>query len=461
MTGGPALMSAVALVALSGASFDQSTRRPDLVVAAVLDPPSSLPRRVLLRAGDTVRNLGGGRARRSVTRFYVSRDRVRSPRDVRLAGERRIRALSRNRVSRGAALVRVPAKAPRGAYFLLACADDRDGVREQNERNNCRASRRKTVVTTARPGSTGSARSARLYAATSPFNTPISAGARVDPDSAQYVAALKEVLDRRRFTISLRSWTVPVYETAPATPRADVRLTASWRGADWLRRVPIPAGAAPDPEDDAHMTVLDRERGCEFDFYRARNVDGRWYADWANTLRTTGNGVYPYAYSTRGSGFSNLAGLIWPDELRAGEIRHALMFSYPHTSARGAVAPATETDGQSTRPDALPEGARLQLDPALDLGTLPLRPYERTIARALQRYGMYLGDTGGGVNVYAIHPQSYPSDRYAGVLPPVAYPDLENIPIDRLRVLELGRVTPTATLRSRARLVPTGCATMR
>jgi hypothetical protein len=31
----------------------------------------------------------------------------------------------------------------------------------------------------------------------------------------------------------------------------------------------------------------------------------------------SGSGVYPFAYSTRGSGFSNLAGLIWPEELEA------------------------------------------------------------------------------------------------------------------------------------------------
>jgi hypothetical protein len=300
-----------------------------------------------------------------------------------------------------------------------------------------------------------------LYATKSAFNTPIRADASVDPNSARYLAALKDVRDRHGFTISLRAWTVPVYETDATTPRVDVRLTASWRGADWMRGVPIPPTAAPDPEEDGHMSVLNRVTGCEYDFYRTRKVNGHWYADWGNTLLTKGSGVYSHAYSTRGSGFSNLAGVIWPDELRAGEIRHALMFSYPYTSALGAVAPATETDGRSTRADALPEGARLQLDPALDLSSLPLRPYERTIARALQRYGMYLGDTGGGLNIYAVHPQSYPSDRYAGLLPPVTYPDLKNIPIERFRVLNVGPLTPPAALRSRAKLVATRCATMR
>jgi hypothetical protein len=298
-----------------------------------------------------------------------------------------------------------------------------------------------------------------LYAETSSFNTPIPTDAKVDANSAAYVAALKEADATNPFVVALRAWTVPVYEAGAATPRVDVRLTAGWRAADWLRNVPIPMAAAPDPEKDGHMTVLDRITGCEYDFYQAGKVNGAWKAGWANTTPTSGSGVYSNAFSARGSGFSNLAGLIWPEELEEGEIRHALMFSYPFTSALGAVAPATETDGQSVRADALPEGARVQLDPALNLDSLPLRPYERTIARALRRYGMYLGDTGGALTVYAVHPQSFLGDRYAGLLPSVTYPDLRNIPVNRFRVLELDPITPPAILRARAKLVSTGCAT--
>ena len=33
-------------------------------------------------------------------------------------------------------------------------------------------------------------------------------------------------------------------------------------------------------------------------------------------------------------------------------------------------APAIKTDGDSTRPDCLPDGARLQLDPAIDVSKI-------------------------------------------------------------------------------------------
>jgi hypothetical protein len=204
--------------------------------------------------------------------------------------------------------------------------------------------------------------------------------------------------------------------------------------------------------------ILDRSKGCEYDLWRARRQGQGWSASWANSVLTGGTGVYPRGLSARGSGFALLAGVIWPDELARGRIDHALIFSYPYTSAAGFVSPATESDGASGRRDAIPEGTRLQLDPRLDLDSLHLPRYARTIARALQRYGMYLADSGGrGVSLYAVNPQSYASNPYAGVLPGGPYADVEKIPIDRFRVLERGSVRQSPA----ARIVPSGCATFR
>jgi hypothetical protein len=221
-----------------------------------------------------------------------------------------------------------------------------------------------------------------------------------------------------------------------------------------LRDVPIPPGAAPDPEIDAHMTVIDRERGCEYDFYGAHRRNGGWAAIWANATRTTGTGVYPYGLSSKATGFAGVAGLIWPDELRRGRIDHALFMSYPYTRAGGHVAPATSGDGKTTSSDAIPEGARIQLDPKLDLEDLGLRGYELTVARALQKYGAYIGDTGGAMSLFAVHPQSYGRDPYRGVLPDDPYAYLEKIPVSRFRVLALPAQRPATPLRP----VDVGCA---
>jgi len=55
----------------------------------------------------------------------------------------------------------------------------------------------------------------------------------------------------------------------------------------------------------------------------------------------------------------------------------------------------------------------LQLVPNLDLESLNLQSFEKTIAQALQEYGMILGDVGGaGIELEAIHPMSVQNNPY-------------------------------------------------
>ena len=295
----------------------------------------------------------------------------------------------------------------------------------------------------------------RLYSPLSPFNRLIPAGAALDPSSDEQVAGLAGAVRRGGAVIAVGRWTVPAYLAGAHTKRYRVTLTADWSPAHALTGVPIPAAARPDPAGDGHLAIIDRRQGCEYDFWKARKSDSSWSAEWGNSVRLQGAGVFPRGFSARGSGFALLAGVIWPDELARGRIDHALIFGYPDTAAGGFVAPATESDGQSTDPAAIPEGARLQLDPAFDVSTLPA--WERPIARALQRYGMFLADNGGGnFQLYAVNPRSYPHDPYAGLLPGGNYVQLHDIPFERFRVLAHGPLT-----RNASALVPSGCGKFR
>jgi hypothetical protein len=300
--------------------------------------------------------------------------------------------------------------------------------------------------------------SARLYARDSPFNERIGRDPAVDRDSAAMAAGLGEAVADGGATLAWREYTVPLFMAGRRTPSRRVRLTASWRPRRALLRVPLPANAAPDPSPDGHLAVIDRSSGCEYDFWQLRRSGDRWSASWGNALRVDGPGVYPHGYSARGSGFALLAGVVMPRELRRGRIDHALLLSYPWTRARGPVRPATESDGNTPGRSAIPEGARLQLDPSLDLKALGLRGYERTIARALQVYGAYVGDTAGrGVTLYALHAMSSAHNPYGSILPDETYPSLTGIPFERVRVIRLGHQKRRPQLR-----VPRGgCARFR
>lgn len=273
----------------------------------------------------------------------------------------------------------------------------------------------------------------------SPWTQPVPPDAPADVRSADYVARLAP-LDP---VVSVRQYTVPVWVAGVDAPRYTVPRTASWLPpGSVLEGVPIPEHARPDPADDGHMVVLDEPRRCVYEFYRARADGAGWAADWVNATPADGDGVYPDGLSTRASGLSAGAGLIWPEELRQGRIDHALVFAYPFTRMGAPVGMATASDGDTAEATALPIGAHLVLDPAVDIDALNLSPPERTIAEALQRYGMVLADSSGGFTLYAVRPTSFVADPYASIWGEVTWAGIGQIPFDRMKVLPLGDQKP-------------------
>jgi hypothetical protein len=298
-------------------------------------------------------------------------------------------------------------------------------------------------------------RARRLYSATSPFNRPIPPGAAVDPNSDAMIQQLVAEVNAKGWAIATKKFTPPIFYATARTPRYRVRLTHPTQPGRYWEGVPIPNGAFASPDSDALMTVIDGRTSCEYDFGRPhRAPDGTWSAYWLNATYTSGNGVYAYDMAVRASGFATAAGLILPRELRAGVIPHALVFTMTNGKAGGPVRPATQSDGRSAAPGAIPQGARLQLDPSLDLDSLGLAPWQKTIARALQQYGMYLADTGGAVAIFAQHSGStggyvYPwGDVDYGYLPPTL--------ARHMRVLRVGR-----QFNPVYKFVPTRCMQLR
>ncbi|WP_214407132.1 hypothetical protein [Pseudonocardia lacus] len=275
------------------------------------------------------------------------------------------------------------------------------------------------------------------------WRTPVPDSPVYDERSDAYVAGFAGPPP----VVAIRNFTAPIFVADERTARYEIAPTASYATPEaTLARVPIPPNALADPADDGHLAVLDTTTNCVFEMYRAeRDGSGGWTAEWVNATPADGDGIYPDGLATRASGFSIAAGLIWPEELVAGRIEHALVFAYPATRAGDPVEPATRSDGRTDAPDALPIGAHVVLDPELDLSTLGLSGPELTIATALQEYGMYLADSSRGTSLFAVHPQSYPYDPYEEALGAgdLTYFGIEKIPFDRMKVLELGaEVTP-------------------
>jgi hypothetical protein len=201
--------------------------------------------------------------------------------------------------------------------------------------------------------------------------------------------------------------------------------------------VPIPSGALASSGSDGAMVIIDWSTETMYEFYQYNWNGGRPQTGWG--------AVGPYSNEGRdgeagrvgnstGAGVSRLAGVVRIHEIREGYIDHALVFSTNNACTSIVRYPAAKTDGRSTRSDCVPEGARLQLDPSINVDSLAISAGEKMVARALQRYGAYVMDNGGANMAFIFEAPSGESDPYCGVGICGDY-DRLNLTWNKLRVL--------------------------
>lgn len=271
----------------------------------------------------------------------------------------------------------------------------------------------------------------RFFSPASIWNRALAPEAPLDPHSAQIVAALahevaREETERRGPWINTSSYGVPIVTVPAGEPTVPVTLdhapepalSAAWSA------VPLPASARPTSEGEGYLVLWQPSTDRMWEFWQlARDGEG-WHASWGGAIRNVSEspGVYgpeawPGAHPWWGATASSLAlagGVITLEQLRLGQIDHALALAVPDVRAGVFAAPAQRTDGSSTDPLALPEGAHLRLDPQLDLARLNLPPLTRMIAEAAQRYGIVVRDYASDVAFIAQAPAPTVENPYLG-----------------------------------------------
>lgn len=120
------------------------------------------------------------------------------------------------------------------------------------------------------------------------------------------------------------------------------------------------------------------------------------------------------AWGATGTSLPVVGGLITLEDLEKGRIEHALAMAIPNARAGVWAAPAHRSDGTSSEATSLPEGARLRLDPSLDLAPLHLPRFVGLLAEAAQRYGIVVRDKSANVTFYAQDPTPTGADPYVG-----------------------------------------------
>jgi hypothetical protein len=292
----------------------------------------------------------------------------------------------------------------------------------------------------------------RAFSAASPWNTPIPPNPALEPNSAALVADFMTSSPYGvHLDINIASYSIPVYWADASTPTFPVLATLGgegWNGYPATLAMPIPAGAAPDPQTDHHMAVVDRTRAIEWgcwDMAFSAAASPQWQAGVCATADLNGTGVrvpknvanpWWLAHGARACGFPLVAGLILADEIAAGRIEHALVVAYPHIQRAHFTSPAsTDSAIGVDAPGGVPCGGRLQYDPTIDVATLGLSRSGQAIVRALQVYGAYVGDYSGALTLYAENSAAARAYWSNGVL---GTGELAGLDLARFRVVKYG-----------------------
>lgn len=288
------------------------------------------------------------------------------------------------------------------------------------------------------------------YKKNSVWNTPIGPSPKYDPHSDEMIATIglknkgQITSDATQFSYTLYfidentpRWDVPCikYQCSIVTPQGRTRTRV-------LNNVPIPPNATPSSGSDAQMIIIDKTTYDEYDLWGVQRTETGWVVNNGSVYNILWDGM-PTEYGSRGAKVPYFAGLIRPWEIIQGRIEHALAFGYPEPSKEPrCVFPASGTDGKSTLPYAIPEGARLQLDPSLtevDFDAMGLDRTGKIIARALQVYGMFLIDYSGRPKIYVedLSNNPYATQLWTNPELNLTSKTISNIPYTSFRVLEL------------------------
>lgn len=197
-------------------------------------------------------------------------------------------------------------------------------------------------------------------------------------------------------------WGQPIFWAGEGDKAYEVKSTA-FRLPPEFSSLRMPASAQAGDNSDSQMTVYDVERGYVAMLWRAvydASTD-TWSAGGGGVTYLASNGLHAKLAESddaRNTGpFRGNNGAVAAaryDEVAAGAIDHVLKIAVGPEASTEAVFPMIGSDGDDPA-SPVKQGLRLRIKPSVDLKALKLHPEALVIAKAIQRYGVYVGDSAG------------------------------------------------------------------
>jgi hypothetical protein len=245
----------------------------------------------------------------------------------------------------------------------------------------------------------------RILARLIPHHSPpvdLGAGCSVFPENNIWNARVRDLPLDANSSVYIQSmgpdaplhadFSVPYAVTDGSDGVAEVALSSDESDRGPYR---IPDGAPIEGGGgDAHVIVLDRGACRLYELFAAARVGHlSWQASSGAIFDLRSNRLRPEGWtSADAAGLPLFAGLVRYDEVKNGQIRHALRFTTPHTR-RAFVWPARHFASSSNDPSLPSMGQRFRLRGSFDVSGLT--PEAQVILTALKDYGMFVSDNGG------------------------------------------------------------------
>jgi serine/threonine-protein kinase len=273
--------------------------------------------------------------------------------------------------------------------------------------------------------------------------------APLDPQSSTMIAWLADAGGWGHNNKMQVDFGIRVLQADANTPAVPFRKGPNFYAADSdnISTIPLPAGGGIEGESgyqcninqsDCHLIVADRNRSKLYEAYQANYADGALTA--TGVVLWNLNRVYPpsgrgdQCTSADAAGFPIAPLLFNADELAVGHIEHAIRFILPNPRIRAHVFvhPATHAGAPRGPVNAPPMGARFRLKSSFDLSKLT--PAAQVVARAMQKYGMFLSD-GGNIALSAQNDADTKA-KYADI--DFGSHDLQDLKVTDFEVVDMG-----------------------
>ncbi|GAB76706.1 hypothetical protein SAMN05421595_1838 [Austwickia chelonae] len=280
--------------------------------------------------------------------------------------------------------------------------------------------------------------------------------APLDPNSAAIGASVATQVAEHWGGIAAfnaHAWNSTFYRVDANTPRVRVKWSNCFKW-NWTPKnlydgrkvfvdVPIPSYATSAPGSDGAMSIYDPATDTSWEFWQMKkDASGDWQSCQGGRIDKVSKaaGQYPLGFGVSAAGISMTGGMISAEEIRRGRIDHAMYLAVVQARHFTEYSwPAVRSDGYTKDPNLPLEGQRLRLDPTLDVDSLNITPFAKTVAKAAQKYGFIVSDKGGAVALIGESGQSLKAttgtDPWPQLLGGSDHEALRGFPWNRLQAL--------------------------